>query len=116
MEDPLNITNIDQRNIVEDNTQRLQSKLMPPIKFIFSGAEELIALSSFTFPKKQQIAVQQAYHSLRRAIPEWLTHTNSASSHHKYPRWVASYARWVVDEFLLLAYFRITKGEAIAER
>ncbi|MDQ3975691.1 MAG: hypothetical protein M3264_04115 [Thermoproteota archaeon] len=40
---------------------------MPPIEFLFSGAEELIALSSSTFPKKQQIALQQAYHSLRRA-------------------------------------------------
>ncbi|HEU4445052.1 MAG TPA: hypothetical protein VFR94_10295 [Nitrososphaeraceae archaeon] len=39
-----------------------------PIEFIFSGAEELIPLTSSTFPKKkQQTAVQQAYHSLRRA-------------------------------------------------
>jgi hypothetical protein len=41
--------------------------MAPPIEIIFGGVEELLALTSSTFPKKLQIAVQQAYHSLRRA-------------------------------------------------
>jgi hypothetical protein len=89
---------------------------MPPIKFIFSGVEELIALSSSTFPKKQQIAVQQAYHSLRR--------DNAQNGYTYEQRFFSSQisalgrflCQMVVDEFLLLAYFRIMKAEAIAER
>jgi hypothetical protein len=88
---------------------------MPPIKFIFSGAEELIALSSSTFPKKQQIAVQQAYHSLRRANAQ-----NSHTYELRFSSRISTLGRFlcqmVVVELLLSAYFRITKGEAIAER
>jgi hypothetical protein len=72
-------------------------------------------LSSSTFPKKQQIAVQQAYHSLRRANAQnGYTYEQRFSSQNS--ALGGFLCQLVVDEFLLLAYFRIMKAEAIAER
>ncbi len=65
-------------------------------------------------PKKQQIAVQEAYHSLKRANARIVTHTNSASSLRI--SGLGHFLCQMIVGFFLLAYFGITTGEAIAER
>ena len=65
MEDPLNITNIDQNNIVEDYTAfTVLIAATNRISLYWSGGAYSVIF--IYIPKKQQIAVQQAYHSLRR--------------------------------------------------
>jgi hypothetical protein len=51
LEDPLNIKNIDKNNILEDYPAFIVL-IVATNRIFFSGAEELIASS--TFPKKQQ--------------------------------------------------------------